>query len=177
MWELDHKESWAPKNWCFWIVVLEKAPESPLDFREIKPVNPQGNQSWILTGRTDAETEAPVLLVFWCKELTHWKRLWCWERLKAGEGDVSGWDGWMASLTQWTWVWVSSGSWWWTGKPCMLQSMELQRVRQHWVTELNCTTYLTLIIFKGPISKCSHSLGYCGLGLLLMSFRGIQFIP
>ena len=72
-----------------------------------------------------------------CKELTHWKRLWCWERLKAGgEGDDRGWDSWMASLTQWTWVWASSGSWWWTGKPGMLQSMGSQRVGHDWATEL-----------------------------------------
>ena len=62
--------------------------------------------------RTDAEAEAPNTLATWYKELTHWKRPWCWERLKMGEGDDRGWDGWMASLTQWTWVWVSSGSWW-----------------------------------------------------------------
>ena len=74
----------------------------------------------------------------WCKELTHWKRPWCWERLKAGgKGDDRGWDGWMASPTQWTWVWVSSGSWWWTGKPGMLQSMGSQRVGNDWATELN----------------------------------------
>ena len=72
----------------------------------------------------------------WSKELTHLKRLWCWERLKAGrEGDDRGWDGWMASLTQWTWVWVNSGSWWWTGRPWG-QSMGLQRVGHNWVTEL-----------------------------------------
>ena len=65
-------------------------------------------------------------LATWCKELTHWKRPWCWERLKAGEGDNRGWDVWMTSLTWWTWVWVSSGSWWWTGKPGVLQSMGLQ---------------------------------------------------
>ena len=77
-------------------------------------------------------------LTTWCKELTHWKRPWCWERLKAGgEGDDRGWDGWMASATQWTCVWASSESWWWTGKPGMLQSMGLQRVRHNWVTELN----------------------------------------
>ena len=64
-------------------------------------------------------------LATWCEELTHWKRPWCWERLKAGEGD-RGWDGWMASLTRWTWVWASSGSWWWTGKPGVMQSMGLQ---------------------------------------------------
>ena len=70
------------------------------------------------------------------QEPTHWKRPWCWERLKAGgEGDDRGWDGWMASPTRWTWVWVSSGSWWWTGKPGMLQSMGLQRVRHGLVTK------------------------------------------
>ena len=91
MWELDHKESWALKNWWCWTVVLEKTLESPLDCKAIQPVNPKGNQSWIFTGRTEAEAEAT-----WCKELTHWKRPWCWERLKAGgEGDNRGWDGWM----------------------------------------------------------------------------------
>ena len=86
----------------------------------------------------------------WCKELTHWKRPWCWERLRAGEGDDRGWDGWMASPTWWTWVWVNSGSWWWTGKPGMLQSMGSQRVRPDWVTELNWTelslTLLSLLV-------------------------------
>ena len=72
----------------------------------------------------------------WCKELTHWKRPWCWEILKAEEGDDRGWDGWMASLTQWTWVWASSRSWWWTGKCGVLQSIGLQRVRYDWATEL-----------------------------------------
>ena len=76
----------------------------------------------------------------WCKELTHWKRPWCWERLKAGgKGNDSRWDGWMASPTLQTWAWASSGSWWWTGRPGLLQSMELQRVRHDWVTELNWT--------------------------------------
>ena len=142
MWELDHKESWVPKNWCFWTVVLEKTLESPLDCKEIKPVNPKGNQSWIFIGRTDVEAEAPILCQTCCKELTHWKRPWYWERLKVGgEGDDRGWDGWMASLTQWTWVWVSSGSWWWTAKPGMLQSMGLQRVKHDWVIELNWTEW------------------------------------
>ena len=81
-------------------------------------------------------------LATWYKELTHLKRPWCWERLKAGgEGDDRRWDGWMPSLTQWTWVWVSSGSWWWTGRPGMLQSMGSQRVRHDWVTELNWTDW------------------------------------
>ena len=74
----------------------------------------------------------------WCKELTHWKRPWCWERLKAGgEVDDRGFNGWKVSLTRWTWVWASSGSWWWTGKPGVLPSMGLQRVRHDWATELN----------------------------------------
>ena len=78
-------------------------------------------------------------LATWCEELTQLKRLWCWERLKVGgEGDDKGWDGWMASPTQWIWIWVSSGSWWWTGKLDMLQSMESQRVGHDWATELNC---------------------------------------
>ena len=86
MWELDHKESWTPKNWCFWTMVLEKTLESPLDCKEIQPVNPKGNQSWIFTGRTDAEPNSNTLATWW-EELTHWKRPCCWERLKAGEGD------------------------------------------------------------------------------------------
>ena len=77
-------------------------------------------------------------LATWCEELTHLKRSWCWERLKAeGEGDDRVWDGWMALPTQWTWVWVSSGSWWWTRRPGVLQSMGLQRVGHDWETELN----------------------------------------
>ena len=77
-------------------------------------------------------------LATWCKELTHWKRPWCWQGLRAGgEGDDRGWDGWMASPTQWTWIWVNSRSWWWTGRPGMLQSMGSQRVRHNWATELN----------------------------------------
>ena len=80
-------------------------------------------------------------LATWCKELTHFKRPTCWERLKAGgEGDVRGWDGWMVSPTQWTWVWVNSGSWWWIGRPGMLPSMGSQRVGHDWVTEWNWTT-------------------------------------
>ena len=102
------------------------------------PVHPKGNQSWIFVGRTEAEAETLNTLATWCEELTHWKRLWCWERLKAGgEGDDRAWGVWMASLTWCTWVWASSGSWWWRGKPCVLQSMGLQRVGHHWVTELN----------------------------------------
>ena len=138
-WELDHKQSWALKNCCFWTVVLEKTLESPLDCKEIQPVNPKRNQPWILIGRTDAEAEIPILCD-WCEELIHWKRLWSWERLKAGgEGDDREWDGWMASPTQWTWVWANSGSWWWARKPGVLQSTGSQREGHDWATELNWT--------------------------------------
>ena len=82
-------------------------------------------------------------LATWCEELTHWKRLWCWEGLgPEGEGDNRGWDGWMASPTWWTWVWVKSGSLWWTGRPGVLQFMGSQRVRHDWVTELNWDPFL-----------------------------------
>ena len=138
MWELDYKESWVMKNWCFWTVVLEKTLESPLDCKEIQPVHSKGNQSWIFIGRTDAEAETPILLATWCEQLTHLKRPWCWERLNAGgEGDNRGWNGWMASPTQWAWAWVNSRSWWWTEKPGVLQSMGSQRIGHNWGTELN----------------------------------------
>ena len=107
MWKLHHKKSWAPKNWWFWTMVLEKTLESPLDSKEIKLVNPKRNQSWIFIGRTDAEV--PILWPPDAKEVPN-----------AGkdseqEADYRGWDCWMASLTQWTWVWASSR--WRTGKP------------------------------------------------------------
>ena len=82
-----------------------------------------------------------ITLATWCEELTHWKRAWCWERLRAGgEGDNRRWDGWMASPIQWTWVWVNSRSWWWTGRPGMLWFMGSQRVRHDWAIELNWRT-------------------------------------
>ena len=138
MWELGCKEGWALKNWYFWTVVLEKTLESPLDCKEIQPVHAKGNQSWIFVERTGAKAKTLILLATWYEELTHWKRPWCWARLKAGgEGDHRGWDGWMASLTQWTGVWVSSGSWWWTGRPGVLQFIGSQRVEHDWATDVN----------------------------------------
>ena len=84
-----------------------------------------------------------------CEELIHWKRLWCWEGLGAGrEGDDRGWDGWMASLTRWTWVWVNSRSWWWTGRPGVLRFMGSQRVGHDWATELNWTGLWKVLIDK-----------------------------
>ena len=143
MWELDCEESWASKNWCFCTVVLEKTLESPLDCKELQPVHPKGDQSWVFFGRNDAKAETPVL---WpCEELTHWTRLWSWEGLGAGgEGDDRGWDGWMASPTQWTRVWVHSRIWWQTGRPGMLQFMGSQRVGHDWATELKEVSPLLL---------------------------------
>ena len=137
MWELDYKESWVQKNWRFWTVVLQKTLESSLGCKEIKPAHPKGDQSWIFIGRTDVEAETAIL---WPPDVKNWLigKDWCWERLKVGgEGDNREWDAWMASLTQWTWVWVNSGSWWWTGRPGVLQSLGSQRVGHDWATELN----------------------------------------
>ena len=131
MWELDYKESWAPKNWCFWTMVLENSWES-LGLQVDPTVNPKGNQSWICIGRTDAEAEMPRL---WPLDAKNWLigkdpdagKDWRQE----GEGDDRGLDGWMASLTQWTWVWASFMRWSRTGKPGMLQSMGLQPPHTH----------------------------------------------
>ena len=108
MWELNHQEAWLLKNLCFQIVVLEKTLESPLDCKETKPVKPKENQPWIFIGRTCWSWSSKTLAIWW-KGLTHWKRPWCWERLKTGgEGGNRGWDDWMSSLTQWTWIWANS---------------------------------------------------------------------
>ena len=133
--ELDYKESWAPKNWCFWTVVLEKTLENPLDCKEIQP---KGDQSWVFIGRTDVETETPIL---WPPDEKNWL---IWIDLVLGKiegGRRREWDGWMASVTQWMWVWVNSGSWWWTRRPDMLQSMGSQGVGRNWVIELNWTGF------------------------------------
>ena len=114
MWELDCEESWAPKNWCFWTVALEKTLESSLDFKEIQPVHPKGDQSWVFIGRTDAEDKTPIL---WPPHVKSWLigkdfdvgRVWGQE-----EKGTTGWDGWMSSPTQCTWVWVNSSNQWWT---------------------------------------------------------------
>ena len=145
MWELDYKENWVLKNWCFWTVVLEKILQSPLDCKEIQPVHPKGDQSWVFTGRTDVEAETPITLATWCRELTHLKRPWFWERLRAGgEGDDRGWDSWMPSPTRWTWVWVNSGSWWMTGGPGVLWFIGVSKSR----TRLSEWTELILLILE-----------------------------
>ena len=131
-----------PKNWCFWTVVLEKTLEGSLDCKEIQPVHPKGDQSWVFIGRTDAEAETPIIWPPNEKNWVIWKIPWCWERLKAGgEGDDRGWDGWMTSPTQWTWVGVNSRSWWWMGRPGLLHPWGFKESDiTEWLnwTELNC---------------------------------------
>ena len=183
MWELDYKESWAWKNWCFSTVVLEKTLESPLDSKQIQSVHPKGNQSWIVIGRTDAEADTPILWPPDAKNWFIWKdpdagkieggRRRGWQRMRWLDGisHSMGMSEWMKSLSHvqlfaalWTvahqaplsmgfsrqeyqsgllfpWVWVNSRSWWWTGRPGMLQSTGLQRVGHDWATELNWTDY------------------------------------
>ena len=144
MWELDCEESWVPKNWCFWTVVLMKTPESPLDCKKIQPVHPKGNQPWIFIGRTDAEAETPILWPPYAKNWLIWKdadagKDWRWEEKGTTEDEMVGWH------TDWmTWVWSNSRSWWRTGKPSVLQSMGSHRVgqdsateqQQQWITSL-----------------------------------------
>ena len=160
MWELDHKESWALKNWCFWFVVLEKTLESPLDCKEIQPVHPKGNQSWIFIGRTDAEAETAILWPLDTKNRLE-KILMLGKIEGKRRRNDRGWDGWMASPTHWTWVWASYGGWWQTGKPGVLQSMGSQRVGHDWSAELNWTELMQssegLIGAGRSACKMSHS--------------------
>ena len=158
----------------FWTVVLEKTLESPLDCKDIQSVHPEGDQSWVFIGRTEAEAETSSTLANSCEELTHWKRSWCWEGLGAGGGgDDRGRDGWMASPTLWAWVWVNSGSWWWTGRPSVLQFVGSQRVGHNSVTELNWTelnVFCTALIFILSIileSKWTMASTYNAIALYL----------
>ena len=141
MWRLDHKEDWSLKNWCFWTVVLEKTLESPLDCKEIQPVNLNGNQPWIFIGRTDAQAEAPILWPSDVKSQLIRKdpdagKDWRQEEKRMRCLDDREWDGWVASLTQWTRVWANSRRWWRTGKLSTLQAMRLQS----WTRLSNWTT-------------------------------------
>ena len=122
----EHQRIDAFEPWC-WRRLLR----APWTVRRSNHLSPKGNQPWIIIGRTDAEAETPIL---WPHDVG--KRPWCWERPKGGgEGDNRGWGGWMASLTQWKWVWGNSGRWWRTGKPGVLQSLGSQRVGHGWATE------------------------------------------
>ena len=137
MGELDHEEGWATKKGCFWTVVLEKTLESPLDYKEIKPVHPKGNQSWIFIGQNDAE--APIL---WLLDVKNWLigkdpvagKDWRWEEKGVTEDEMVGRHHQLGTS-----IWASSRSCWWTGRPGRLQSMGLQRVGHNWVTKLNCS--------------------------------------
>ena len=115
---VDCEESWVLNNWCFWTVVLEKTLESPLDCKEIQPVHSEGDQSWVFIGRTDAEAETPIL---WPPHVKSW---------------LIG-----KSPTQWTWIWVNSGSWWRTGTPGVLQFTGSQRGGHDWTYWLNWLTH------------------------------------
>ena len=137
MLELDYKESWVPKNWYFWTVVMEKTLESPLDCEEIQPAHPKRNQSWILIGRTDVEAETSVFWLPNAKNRLIWKTLILGkieggrrrgkQRMKWLDGIVNS-NGMSLSKTR---------NWWWTGRPGMLQSMKWQRLGHNWVAELN----------------------------------------
>ena len=164
---MHHKEGWAPKNQCFSTVLLEKTLESPLDCKEIQLVNPNEISLEYSLERLMLKLKLQYfghLTHLKSQELTHLKRPWCWERLKAGEEDDRGWDGWMASPTQWTWVWVDSRSWWWTGRPGMLQSMGSQRVRHDWATELKPKFSKNYLQVKSTTNKDNRNVFSQGSG-------------
>ena len=115
-------------------MVLEKTLGSPLDCKEIQPVHSKGDQPWVFFERNDAVRPPHAKSWLIGKDSDAGSDLGA-----GGEGDDRGWDGWMASLTRWMWVWVDSGSWWWTGRPGVLWFMGLQRVGQDWATKLNWT--------------------------------------
>ena len=151
MWELDHKGSWAPKNWCFWTVVLKKTLESPLDWKEIKPVFPKGNSSGIFIGSTDSEGETLIFgHLMWRSDSLE-------KTLMLGNSESKSRRGWQSptqSPTQWTWAWLSPRSWWCTGMPGMLQSMGSQKVGHHWVTDLQKKKKMNCVSsgFSDPVS-------------------------
>ena len=132
LWILDHEEGRTAKNWCLWTVLLEKTPESPLDSKEIKPVKLKGDQSWIFTGRTDAEVETPV---FGSSDVNRQVFGKVPDAGKDWGQGIRGWDEWTASLIQWTQTWANCGRWWGTERPGVLQSMGSQTIRHDWVTE------------------------------------------
>ena len=136
---VDCEESWAPKNSCFWTVVLKKTLESPLDCKEIQPVHSKGDQSWVFFGRNDAKVKLQYFgHLMWrvdSLEKTDAGRDWGQEEKGTTEDEMAGWHRWLDGR----WVWVTSGSWWWTGRPGVLRFMGSQRVGHDWATELNWT--------------------------------------
>ena len=143
--ELDYKESWAWKNWCFWTVVFEETLKCPLDYKEIQPVHPKGNQFWIFIGRTDVEAETPIL---WPCDAKSWLigkdpdsgKDWMSEEKGTTEDEMVGWP-----LTWWTWLCISSRSRWWTERPGVLQSMGSQGFGTRLSDWTELTEYLILI--------------------------------
>ena len=161
MWELDHIEGWVVKNWCLRIVVLEKTLESPWDSKDIKPVNPKGSQPWIFTGRTVLKLKLLCFSHLMWRANSLEKTMMLGKTEAGGEGGFREWDGWMASLTQWTWVCTNSGRWWRTEKPGVLRSMGSQRVGPNWATEQQQQN-----ISKAPdVSHCSPQRLWTGLTL------------
>ena len=164
MWELDCEETWALKNWCFWTVVLEKTLESPLDCKEIQPVHPKGDQSWVFIGRTDAEAETPIL---WPPHAKSWLtgkdpdagRDWGQEEKGTTEDEMAGWHHRLDGH-----VWVNSGSWWWTGRPGVLWFMGSQsRTRLSDWTEPNWKRYKHFSVIKTYISGLTKALLFCSV--------------
>ena len=142
MWELGYKESWALKNWCYWTVLSDKTFQSPLDCKEIQPVLPKRDQSWVFLGRINVEAETPILWPPDVKNWLIWKdpdagKDWRQEEKGTTEDEMVEWHHWL----NWH-VWVNSGSWWWTERPGVLQSMGSQRVGHDWATELNWAIHL-----------------------------------
>ena len=168
MWELDHKEGWALKNRFFETVVLEKTFENPLNFKEIKLVNPTGNQSWIFIGRTDAKDEAPILWPPYVESQLTGKDPDAGKDWRQKEKGATGWDGWITSLSQWTWVWAKSGRYCRTGKLGVLQSMDHQEldVTQRLDSKQKFHTTILSGLYKHEIWKLfqlftSYSTAFC----------------
>ena len=147
------------KNWCIWNVVLEKTLECPLDCKEIQPVHSEGDQPWDFFGRNDAIDELQYFGHLMRRVDSLERTLMLGRIGGGGEGDDREWDGWMASLTRWTWVWVNSRSWWWTGSPGVLRFMGSQRVGHDWGTEMNWTEMYGLHIANNTSPKILNYIG------------------
>ena len=180
IWEVDYKESWTPKNWCFWTVVLEKTLASPLDCKEIQPVHPKGGQSWVFIGRSDVEVETPIL---WPPDVKSWL---IWKTLILG--NIEGrrkrgwqWMRWLDGITDSMDVGLGGlWSWWWTGRPGMLWFMGSQRVGHNWATELNWMVFLkeqkVVILMKFKLSLEKISIYLFWLRWVFVATRGLSLV-